>query len=137
MLERGGREVGLQEWGAELLKQCEPVAAALDAAHGGSAYRDALASGGAALSNSDSVPSARVLGEMASRFDNSYVAFVLAHSVKHREALQRLPLSPETEANFARLAQVSLAEQKRIEAADTMPFEIFRQKYLSPERLGV
>ena len=89
------------------------------------------------MSDSNLVPSARVLGEMASRFDNSYVAFVLANSVQHRATLQSLPLVAETEANFVRVAAESLAEQKRIEAADTMPFEIFRQKYLSPERLGV
>jgi glutamate--cysteine ligase len=28
-------------------------------------------------------------------------------------------------------------EQKRQEAADTLPFEDFRQQYLSPEQLGV
>jgi glutamate--cysteine ligase len=28
-------------------------------------------------------------------------------------------------------------EQKAIEAADTMPFEAFRQQYISPERLGL
>jgi len=30
----------------------------------------------------------------------------------------------------------SLFEQKKIEAADTMPFEIYRQQYLSSDRLG-
>jgi glutamate--cysteine ligase len=29
-----------------------------------------------------------------------------------------------------------LFEQKKIEAADTMPFEIYREQYLSAERLG-
>jgi glutamate--cysteine ligase len=35
------------------------------------------------------------------------------------------------------MALESLAEQQRIEAADTMPFEQYRQAYLSPERLQV
>jgi glutamate--cysteine ligase len=35
------------------------------------------------------------------------------------------------------MAQESIEEQKRIEAADTLPFELYRQQYLSAERLGV
>jgi glutamate--cysteine ligase len=35
------------------------------------------------------------------------------------------------------MAEHSLEAQKRIEAADTMPFEIYRQQYLSPQRLGL
>src|SRR3954471_10248447 len=55
---RGGREVGLTAWGAELVSQCAPIAAALDAAHGGTAYGDAVASALAALGDPDSLPSA-------------------------------------------------------------------------------
>jgi glutamate--cysteine ligase len=33
------------------------------------------------------------------------------------------------------MALESLAEQQRIEAADTLPFEQYRQAYLSPDRL--
>jgi glutamate--cysteine ligase len=34
------------------------------------------------------------------------------------------------------MAQASLAEQRAIEAADTLPFEAWRQQYLAPVRLG-
>jgi glutamate--cysteine ligase len=37
-LKRGGQEVTLTGWGAEVLAQCAPIAAALDAAHGGTQY---------------------------------------------------------------------------------------------------
>ena len=36
---------------------------------------------------------------------------------------------------MADLAHESLARQAHIEASDTMPFEIYRQQYLAPERL--
>ena len=90
-----------------------------------------------ALNDSAAVPSARVLSEMAERYDNAYVRFALAYSLQHRNALQRLPLCAETEARLVRMAAESLEEQRRIEAADSMPFEIYRQSYLSRERLGV
>ena len=34
------------------------------------------------------------------------------------------------------MSRQSVAEQKKIEAADTMPFEIYREQYLSASRLG-
>jgi glutamate--cysteine ligase len=34
------------------------------------------------------------------------------------------------------MAAKSLDVQREIEAADTMPFEIYRQEYTSPDRLG-
>ena len=79
----GGDEVPLVEWGARVLAECEPIAAALDAAKGTQSHRDALA---------------------------------LAH---------------------ARLADESRARQREIEAGDTVPFEVYRQKYLDPVRLKV
>jgi hypothetical protein len=33
------------------------------------------------------------------------------------------------------MARESIAEQKRVEAADMLPFEAFRQVYLAPVRL--
>ena len=137
-LSRGSQEVSLFEWSGQVLVECEPIAAALDAAHGGgTAHRAALAAAVAALKHPDTVPSARVLQAMASDYGNSYVRFVLALSRAHAEHLRGLPQPREAEAHFARLAEESLAEQRRIEAADTVPFESFRQRYLSPEQLKV
>ena len=135
-LERQGKEVGLLEWGRQLLVECEPIAAALDAAHGGTAYGDALSSAVTALNDPDCVPSARVLREMREHHDGSYVRFTLGQSLRHAADIRRLPLSPEVEKRFAQLAGESLEEQQQIEAADSLPFEIYRQQYLAPERLN-
>jgi len=136
-LTRGAQEVGLFEWGGQLLAECEPIAAALDAAHGGGVYRDALAAAVAALSDPESLPSARVLHAMARDHDNSCVRFVLARSLLHRGTLTGLPFSPELGERFTRMARESLAEQSRIEAADSVSFETYRQQYLSPELLKI
>ena len=136
-LERRGEEVSLSEWGTQILVACEPVAAVLDRAHGGNAYRNALSAALACLGDPASAPSGRVLAGMAANHDDSYVRFALAQSLRHRDTLRGQPLSAEVAARFARLAEDSHAEQRSIEAADTMPFEIYRQQYLSRERLGV
>ena len=137
LLERDGAEVTLSQWGAQLLEAIAPIAARLDALHGDSSHRDALALALARLREPDTAPSARVLGVMARDFDSSYVAFTRAQSQQTRNALLALPFSAEMQARFAALTKASLEEQKRIEAGDTLPFEQYRQQYLSVERLGV
>jgi glutamate--cysteine ligase len=135
-LERHAEEVGLFDWGRQLLAGCEPIAAALDAVHSGTAYRDALAAAVAALSDPDSTPSAHVLREMQERHDSSYIRFTVAQSLRHAADIRHLPLAAEVQDQFAKLAKESLEEQRQIEAADTMPFETYRQQYLAPERLN-
>lgn len=137
MLERGGREVLLTEWGQLVIEQCAPLAAALDAAHGTRAYSETLASAAARLANPDLLPSARVLAAAVKDHDNSFVGFARAQSEKTREALLALPFPPDMQARFAAEAAASVEEQRKIEAADTMPFEIYRQQYISPARLGL
>ena len=73
---------------------------------------------------------------MAAEHDNSYVRFVRAQSLQTQQALLALPWTEEQQARFEAMAQQSLADQRAIEAADTLPFEAFRQNYISPERLG-
>ncbi len=137
LLERDAQEAALSEWGGLLLVGCAPIAAALDAAHGGSGYRDALASAIATLGDSERLPSARVLRAMKQDADDVYVHFVVQKSRQHRATIAGLPLPAGVEAEFARLAEESIAAQAQIESQDTMPFEIYRQQYLSPSRLAV
>jgi glutamate--cysteine ligase len=132
---RGTHEVVLTEWGAHLLAECEPIARTLDDVYAGSAYREALAEAQESLRDPAATPSARVLAAMARDYDNSYTRLVLDLSARHARSLQELALPLEDEARFARLAAQSLQKQRQTEAAETMDFETFRQKYLSPEML--
>lgn len=132
---RPGEEISPGSWGGELLRECEPIAAALDAAHCSSAYRDALSAAAAALANPALTPSARMLREMEQNHSNSYFHFVQAQSVRHRRTLLALPLAAEVEARYTRMAAESIEAQGEIEAQDSLPFEIYRLRYLSPEML--
>jgi glutamate--cysteine ligase len=136
-LERDGHEVALVDWGLDIVAQCAPIAAALDAAHGNKLYSDALAAAVIGLKNPETLPSARVLAAMARDHDNSFVKFARAQSEKARAALLALPFTDAQQAKFEALTRQSIAEQKKIEEADSMPFELYREKYLSPERLGL
>jgi len=133
---RRGEELGLADWASGVLAECEPIAAALDQAHGGSAYRDVLASAYSAVAAPSTTRSARVLAEIGQTADKSYVAFALAQSLHHRRSLSALPLEAGVEARYARMAVDSIAAQQRIEAADSVPFETYRRQYLAKDLLS-
>ena len=137
LLERAGREVPLVDWAAQLLQQLGPIAATLDQLDGGQACREALAQAGARLQAPDTTPSARVLKAMAAEHGHCHTAFVAAMSRRTKAALLARPYAAAVDEHFTALARESVEEQKRQEAADTMPFEDFRLRYLSPEQLGV
>jgi glutamate--cysteine ligase len=134
---RGGRAVALRDWGLELLQACEPIARALDAAHGGSDYSAAVAAARGALDDPSRLPSARVLAAMAAEHDNSFLRFVRARSQQTRQDLLARPWTPQQQVKYELMARQSVEAQRAIEAADTMPFEIFRQQYVSAARLGL
>ncbi|MCA0240709.1 MAG: glutamate--cysteine ligase [Proteobacteria bacterium] len=128
--------VSLHDWTAQLLDECEPVAERLAVALDDARYRQALAAARHSLRHPATLPSARVLEAMARDFGHSHLRFVRAQSAAARQALLALPFAPALQARFEAEARESVAEQARIEAADTVPFEEYRQEYLAPHRLG-
>ncbi|MBX3653338.1 MAG: glutamate--cysteine ligase [Ramlibacter sp.] len=134
---REGREVGLTTWGSELVEAFVPIAASLDAVHQTGDYGAAVRAAQVALADADSLPSARVLAAMARDHDNSFIAFTRARSLQTRDQLLALPFDDALQARFEAMAVKSVADQKAIEAADTLPFENYRQQYVSPDRLGL
>jgi glutamate--cysteine ligase len=136
-LTRGPQQVALRDWAAQVLDECRPIAAALDAAHGGAGYAEALDAAVFTVRDPESEPSARMLLAMAREHGNSFSRFVLAESHAHAAAIRALPLASAVEARFAELARASAAKQREIEAADKVPFEEYRRKYLAPELLRI
>jgi glutamate--cysteine ligase len=136
-LEREGRSVALLDWAAELVADCAPIAATLDAVQGGSAHAEALAAARAALAAPDTLPSARVLAMMQRDFGGSHIAFLRAQSQQTRNLLLALPWTSAQQQAHTASAQASLAERAALEAADEVDFETFRLAYLAPERLQV
>jgi glutamate--cysteine ligase len=147
-LEQGYNQVLLTDWGQRLLDECEPIAQALDAVNlGGNAgaeacsnpaqgcHAAALQAARMGLTQPDSLPSARVLAAMA-QHNNSFSAFTQAQSVLARQHLLGLPYAASLHEQFVALSKKSVQEQKQIEANDSLPFEMYRQQYVSPNRLG-
>ena len=122
--------ISLKDWGKDLISKCQAIAATIDRDH-----EEACAHALRMLEHPEELPSARVLAAMAREHGNSYTRFVLALSRAHAAELRARPLPPKVDLRFRHLAAESLAEQSRIEAADKVDFETFRQRYLAPELL--
>jgi glutamate--cysteine ligase len=131
-LQRGGAEVALVDWAEQVLGECEPIAQALDAVHGDQRHREALRAAHRAMADPEQLPSARFLRAMASDFDGSHIRFLLAQSESARLHVLLQPWPEEAQRRYQAMAAESLREQQRIEAADTLPFEEWRQRYLDP-----
>ena len=135
-LDRAGEQVTPAEWGSALLRQCEPIAAALDRAFGGAGYARVLRASEAALRNPDTLPSARVLRAVEQDHGRSFPDFVLAQSRRHRDALTDPPLGPSASERYETLAAESLAQARRMEADDDVPFDTYRRRYLDQALLS-
>lgn len=133
---RGQDRVALVDWAAQVLQECAPMAAALDATHATTAYSDALAQARQRVAQPQTTPSARVLDDMRRLHGNSFEQFGLTQSLWAREHLLGLPWSEAQQAQFVQFAQTSVQAQQAIEAADTGTFEEWRQRYMDPAALG-
>jgi glutamate--cysteine ligase len=71
-----------------------------------------------------------VLAAIAARPDHSFIGFGLAQTLAHRAVLGQHPQDPLWAARWQAMAAASLEEQRRIEAADTLPFETYRARYI-------
>ena len=134
-LSRNGQSVPLTEWGAEVLAACEPLAAALDAAHGTDDYSTALRDARALMAAPERTPSARVLDSIVRAHGCGFESFARQQSIAARDALLGLPWTAEQQARYLAMADESIAAQKAIEAADTLPFEEWREQYMAVKEL--
>jgi glutamate--cysteine ligase len=135
-LERAGETVSLFDWGSELLAQMKPFARALDVAYGNTLYTASLEDAAQGLHAPDTLPSARVLRAIEGDHRGSFVAFAMERSQRARSELLAQPLSPERIAQFEHESAKSWDVQREVEAADSMPFDIYLKEFLAPRRLS-
>jgi glutamate--cysteine ligase len=143
LLERADEQVPLTAWAAEILAAMQPLAERLDAINGStgsagsddSAHAHAVQAARQALEQPHTLPSARVLQSMTEDHAGSFLACMRAHSQATQAAMLSEPLPPAVLQSMQAQSAESLSAQRRIEAADTMPFDVYLQAYLSPRRL--
>ncbi len=136
-LQRGSVRVSLTDWGLELVQALEPIARQFDAAHNTKDYTAAVQVAIQGLQQPETLPSARVLQVVQQSYAGSFVGFIQAQSARTKAAMLQTPLAPAAREKLEVQSRESLQAQQEIEAADTMPFDIYLAEYLSPRRLRV
>ncbi|MEH6565836.1 MAG: glutamate--cysteine ligase [Halopseudomonas sp.] len=130
-LEDAGQQRDLAEWGKSLLGSIAACAELLDSASGSEQFSASLEQQRAKLEDASLTPSARVLAAIAEQGD-SFFRFALAQSEEHNRYFRNRPLSAEVQAQSEGIAAQSLAEQQALEASDTLDFDSYLERYLSP-----
>ncbi len=135
VLERGASYVALANWGLEVIEAMRPIANKFDLANGTTAHTDAVQAAIHGLRHPETLPSARVLQQVREGRAGSFIGFVLAQSQKTKTAMLQTALQPSVRERLELQSRESIQAQRTIEAADTMPFDVYLKEYLSPRRL--
>lgn len=129
-LERKEDEIGLIEWGHELLDKIQLTANMMDRVDGSQRYSESLQAQRSKLDNPELTPSAQVLSALQSQ-QISYEELVLQQSDLHRTSLLAREMKGQTADYLREQAMASLEELANIEAADTQSFDEYLADYLA------
>ena len=77
-----------------------------------------------------------MLQALTEDFDRSFIAFARSRSEHTRRHFMAQPLRVQERDQMRALSAESVLTQQRIESLDSLPFEMYRQQYISAERLG-
>ncbi|MGH8400960.1 MAG: glutamate--cysteine ligase, partial [Gammaproteobacteria bacterium] len=127
---RDGRETPLRSWATDITDRLDGICAALDGDDPVHPYTASLAVQREAIADPERTPSARILGEMREHRE-SFFHFAQRLSRRHREFFLNRRLGAAVADDFTRMAQKSLEDQARLEAADTLSFDAYLQCYFS------
>lgn len=122
-----GTEQPLETWMLTHLNNMLPLAALLDAHHGGNDYRTAVALMQGKAGHSESTISAQVIADSERLGSMWQLGFTLAK--QHRALLLQQTLSPNTQAKYEVAVEKSILQQLEIEANETTDFMEFLQQY--------
>lgn len=133
LTDANGNTVSFESWATQLIDECAPIAQAMDRANNTAGFSSAIEHAKAAIADASLTPSARVLSEMATKWDNSYQRFALDQSTSHRGHHLADPPSPSVMKDYDVMANESLQTQQEIEHADDIDFETWRQQYIAQD----
>jgi glutamate--cysteine ligase len=130
MLETPKGEVTREAFATEILDQVARVAEILDTIHNTNLYSRAVIEQRKVVADPELTPSAKIISALKES-GLSYHEWTLSMSQQHQKLLESEPLNAEVEARLAEQSSASLAEQRAVEAADTLEFDAFLEAYLN------
>jgi glutamate--cysteine ligase len=129
-IQRHGVETSLGDEARRILDAMQPIAGVLDSNETERPFRKVLDRQREAVVEPDRTPSARLLKELGEN-SLSFADYALAISGVHALRFRNRRLDAETAARLEELSAESWDQQRQIEAADTLPFDAFLQRYFT------
>ncbi|MCB2387675.1 glutamate--cysteine ligase [Thalassolituus alkanivorans] len=128
MLEQGGSDISLQQWGMTILDEMKELAIMMDRASGETFHIDTLGQQRLKLADSRLTPSAQVLLQLQES-SLEFAELTLQQAERHRKTLSE-NLGPQVYQQWQQMARDSLAAQEELEQSDNMPFAEYLAHYL-------
>ncbi len=128
ILRQGAKSRSMKDWADEIMTRLDPIAKLLDANDGTDSCTSALSAQREKLKNSSLTPSGQIIEDMRAE-DIPWFHFAMNKSLAHADYFLKRPLAAADAQCFYFAATESLAEQQRIEAADTVNFDDFLEQY--------
>ena len=129
-LQENTRARSLVGWMHEILEQLEPLCGILDGDDTTRPYRRALAEQSEKLADPGLLPSATILSSMRAR-KLPFAKYAMELSQAHLDHFRALSLTSERLAELRAIAEQSLDQQRATEAADTLSFPEYLQRYFT------
>jgi glutamate--cysteine ligase len=127
---RSGRDVSLPDWAAEILAGMEGVAEILDGDDPERPYGRSVSRQKAVVADPEATPAARMLAALREGHE-SFADYALRLSRSHAARWRQTSLDEQKAEEFRRAAEASWEAQRRIEAADTLSFDEFLERYFA------
>ena len=131
-LERNQQEIGLQQWGLEILESMRTTCAILDQDQATKPYTKALMAQQEVLQNSDLTPSARMLADMKEA-EQPFSCLAIAKSAEHAACFQDKQADAAFTQQFKEMAQQSWDKQAELESQPQLSFDDFLNQYFSQQ----
>ncbi|MEO6959507.1 MAG: glutamate--cysteine ligase, partial [Burkholderiaceae bacterium] len=128
MLKKPDGEIGLTQWGIDLLDRISPYADILDTAYASHDHSDSVKAQRIKIQDSKQTPSARLLQQLREQRLNFH-DYSLKQSQQHRDHLLATPLSAARQNALEDIVAQSFTEQTRLEQSDTEDFSAYVARY--------
>jgi glutamate--cysteine ligase len=131
-LQRNGAKISLREWGLEICDAMLPICEILDNGMPDQPYSKSLRLQKSRLQEPESTPSARMLREMREKGE-SFFHFAKRMSKQHLHDFKQHTGSDEEQYLLNQEALDSWRRQREIEAADSLSFDKFLERYFAQQ----
>ncbi|WP_084226696.1 glutamate--cysteine ligase [Nitrosospira sp. NpAV] len=127
-----GREIPLRQWALKLCEQMQEICEILDNGNIDRPYTRSLQKQLEVIHHPELTASARILSIMRDR-KLSITELILEKSREHTHYFQSTPLDALVKRHFDLQVKTSLAQQKRLDATDEIPFDKYLSNYFFQE----